>query len=112
MGTRSFVGKGWMRWGMILLFMILSVYAGAILGAALVIAIDSVAYSYFFVVTGFDPVEAGHIFAFSTRHFGTMSDAAKIGALCPGLLVALWVSWHAIVKGVNPFHYLWKRKRD
>jgi len=84
-------------------------YAGAILGAALVIAVKAVTYFYCLISSGFDLVQTDRSFAVSTSHFGTMVGAAKTGAICPGLLAGVWISWHAILKKVNPFYYLWKR---
>ncbi len=98
-----------MRFAVIILFIISSAYAGAVLGAAIVIAVNGVTYTCCLLSAGFDFTLAKSNFAISTSHFGSMSDAAKIGALCPGLLVGFWGAWQAIVKRVNPFLYFWKR---
>jgi len=101
-----------MRFVIIILFIISTTYAGAIIGAALVIAVNAIVYIYSIISSGFDLTLTGNNFAALTAHFGSMSDAAKIGALCPGLLLGLWGAWQAMVKGVNPFYYTWKRTKE
>ena len=98
-----------MRFVIVLIFIISTTYAGAILGAALFIAVDAITYVWCLLSSGFDFAVAKTNFAILTGHFGSMPDAAKAGAVCPGLLLGFWGGWHAIVKRVNPFVYIWKR---